>query len=76
MTQLENLCKGGIMEKPPTEKKCSDCQEVRPVAEFKKCNGYRYGRLKRCRECERKRINALQRQRATGFFEHDKYYCF
>lgn len=76
MTRLENLQKGGVMDKPPTEKKCCDCGRVKPVGLFKKSHGYRDGRLKRCRDCERKRIASQQSEIDNGFFAHDKYYSF
>lgn len=60
-----------------TQKKCSDCKEIKPVNDFKKDPGYKDGRFKRCRECEKKRVEALKAAAVDcGLFQHDKYYSF
>lgn len=77
MIRLDKLYKGGVMDKTPTEKKCSDCDVVKPLKEFKKNYKNRDGRLKRCRICEKKRIDAQKSTRQeNGLFQHDKYYSF
>lgn len=72
---LDRLYKGGINDKPPKEKPCCDCKQVKPLAMFKKSYKNRDGRHSRCRECEKKRIDSQKVQEAiSGFFKHDKYY--
>lgn len=77
MVRLDKLYKGGVMDKPPAQKKCCDCGNVKPIGRFKKSNGYRDGRLKRCWDCERKRIEAARAAAIDHtLFQHDKYYSF
>ena len=77
MTILTNLNKTTSRYKAPAEKKCPDCSEVKPVKEFKKDPGYKDGRFKRCRECEKKRVEAQKVATVNKeLFEHDKFYSF
>lgn len=58
------------------EKKCSDCGKPKPAKEYTKSPKYKDGLLKRCKDCEKKRL-ALKEdspEYAQHYFTHDKYY--
>lgn len=58
------------------EKKCSDCNLVKPVNKFWKNPKMKDGYLKRCQDCERKRLAMKEDspEYAKHFFTHDRFY--
>ena len=77
MVKLDKLYKGGIMDKPPKEKKCKDCKQIKPLKDFKKSYKNKDGRNSRCRLCDKKRLEAQRIAVVNSeYFVHDKYYSF
>lgn len=57
-------------------KKCSDCNEEKPIKQFTKNHKMSDGYLKRCKDCER--IREAKNEGSSGYakiyFTHDKFY--
>lgn len=60
---------------PPT-KTCCDCKEELPLKAFKKHGNMRNNYMKRCIECEKKRVKMKEGspEYKKHFFVHDNFY--
>jgi hypothetical protein len=73
ITKLERLSTGGLMDKLPTKKVCSDCGQEKPLKQFRKNGKMKDGTLNRCQSCERSRLKekeAKTDEYAKQYFVH------
>lgn len=63
-------------EKKPTTKTCSDCKAELPLKAFRKHGNMRNNYMKRCIECEKKRVKMKEGspEYKKHFFVHDNFY--
>lgn len=58
----------------PLTRKCCDCKEEKPLDEFTKNKGSSKSRSRRCKDCEKERLNSLKPSAAykAKYFVHDE----